>query len=153
MEVDSLNRISAPSPAATSAVTPKKPAANKNEAVNDGEQQRTAMSAKNGKSIQNGKPLDKTAISREDNSNEEIAQLDSDITEEFLQKTIERANKELLGAHRQFSYDVHEKTGQFMVKVIDLDTKEVIKELPPEKTLDAVAKMWELAGIFVDERK
>ena len=30
--------------------------------------------------------------------------------------------------------------------------KEVIKEFPPEETLDLIAKAWELAGIMVDKR-
>ena len=33
------------------------------------------------------------------------------------------------------------------------ETKEVIREVPPEKTLDMIAKVWELAGILVDEKK
>ena len=39
------------------------------------------------------------------------------------------------------------------IKIIDKDTKEVIKEVPPEKTLDMIAKVWELAGILIDERR
>ena len=32
-------------------------------------------------------------------------------------------------------------------------TKEVIKEFPPEKTLDMIAKVWEMAGLMVDEKR
>ena len=32
-------------------------------------------------------------------------------------------------------------------------TKETIKELPPEKTLDMIAKVWEMAGSMVDEKR
>ena len=32
-------------------------------------------------------------------------------------------------------------------------TKETIKEFPPEQTLDMIAKVWELAGIMVDEKR
>ena len=39
------------------------------------------------------------------------------------------------------------------IKLVDRDTKEVIKELPPEKTLDMIAKVWEMAGILVDEKR
>ncbi|MBE5874939.1 MAG: flagellar protein FlaG, partial [Lachnospiraceae bacterium] len=39
------------------------------------------------------------------------------------------------------------------IKIVDRTTKEVIKELPPEKTLDMIAKVWELAGIMVDEKR
>jgi flagellar protein FlaG len=40
-----------------------------------------------------------------------------------------------------------------MVKVMDKEDGKVIREIPPEKTLDLVAKLWELAGILVDERR
>lgn len=39
------------------------------------------------------------------------------------------------------------------IKIVDKETKEVIKEFPPEKTLDMIAKVWEMAGIMVDERR
>ena len=39
-----------------------------------------------------------------------------------------------------------------IVKLIDKETKEVIKEVPPEKILDLVAQIWDLVGILVDER-
>ena len=35
----------------------------------------------------------------------------------------------------------------------DVDTDEVIREIPPEKSLDMLQKMWEMAGILVDERR
>ena len=40
-----------------------------------------------------------------------------------------------------------------MVKVIDKDTDEIIREIPSEKVLDMVAKMWELNGLLVDEKR
>jgi flagellar protein FlaG len=39
------------------------------------------------------------------------------------------------------------------IKLVDKETKEVIKELPPEKTLDMIAKVWEMAGLLVDEKR
>ncbi len=39
-----------------------------------------------------------------------------------------------------------------MVKVIDVTTDEIIREIPPEKILDLVAAIWEVSGIIVDER-
>lgn len=84
---------------------------------------------------------------------DKIAASDSKLTPDFLQKTIDKANKHLFGSNHELSYSVHEKTGQYMIKIVDTDTKEIIREIPPEKTLDAVAKMWELAGILIDEKK
>ena len=39
-----------------------------------------------------------------------------------------------------------------MVKIIDITTDEIIREIPPEKILDIVAGLWELSGLLVDER-
>ncbi|HHY59133.1 MAG TPA: flagellar protein FlaG [Clostridia bacterium] len=74
------------------------------------------------------------------------------VTEEEVIKAIERANKSLEGVYTQFEFTIHEKTREIMVRVIDRETGELIREIPPEKILDLIAKMWELAGILVDEK-
>lgn len=76
-----------------------------------------------------------------------------DISERMLIKTIEKANKELVIANRALEFSVHEKTKEIIVRVIDVETKEVIREIPSEKILDLLANMLELAGILVDERR
>ena len=55
-------------------------------------------------------------------------------------------------AHSEAVFGIHEATNRVTIKIIDKDSREVIKELPPEKTLDMIAKVWEMAGILVDER-
>jgi flagellar protein FlaG len=49
-------------------------------------------------------------------------------------------------------FDLHEATGRTMVKVIDRETEEVIREFPPEKVLDLAAKMEEMLGILFDQK-
>jgi len=75
------------------------------------------------------------------------------ISERAVVKAIEKANKALVMTKTQLEFSIHEKTKEIMVKVIDSDTKEIIREIPPEKILDMVAKMLELTGILVDERR
>ena len=50
-------------------------------------------------------------------------------------------------------FGIHEETNRVMIKMVDKDTKEVIKEFPAEETLDLIAKAWDLAGIMVDEKR
>ena len=69
---------------------------------------------------------------------------------EQLKKAVEQLNKSM--PHSEAIFGFHEETNRVMIKIVDKDTKEVIKELPPEKTLDMIAKVWELAGMFLDER-
>ena len=74
------------------------------------------------------------------------------IGERKLIEAIEKANQTLRGVNTNFEFTIHEQTKEIMVKVINSETNEVIREIPPEKILDLVAKIWELAGILVDER-
>ncbi len=78
---------------------------------------------------------------------------ESEINEDQVKKAVETANKALEGSFTSFKISVHEKTNRIMVKVVDKQTHEVIREFPPEKILDLMAKLWELAGIIVDERR
>ncbi|MDO3412075.1 flagellar protein FlaG [Saccharibacillus sp. CPCC 101409] len=74
------------------------------------------------------------------------------IGDEQLMKAIDRAVKALQGPETTLEINIHEKTHQLMVKVLNKENGEVIREIPPEKTLDLVAKMMEIAGILVDKR-
>jgi flagellar protein FlaG len=73
-------------------------------------------------------------------------------SEEDVIGIIEKANKNFIAYDRRFEFSIHEVTKQIMVKVIDANTDEVIRELPPEKVLDMVAALWEVAGILVDRK-
>lgn len=70
-----------------------------------------------------------------------------------LVTAIEEANKKLMGVNKKFSYEVHDKTNKIIVKIMDANTGEIVKEIPPEKELDMIAKMKELVGILVDETR
>jgi flagellar protein FlaG len=74
------------------------------------------------------------------------------IGEQHLIEAIEHANQTLKGADKRFEFSIHEGTKEIMVKVINDETEEVIREIPPEKILDMVAMMWEMAGLLVDRK-
>jgi flagellar protein FlaG len=76
----------------------------------------------------------------------------NEVADELIINAIKAANKQLLGVNTELHYGVHEKTNQIMVKVVDKETGDIIREVPPEKTLDLFAKILELAGLLVDER-
>lgn len=70
---------------------------------------------------------------------------------EQIRKAVEKLNKNM--QHSEAIFGIHEGTNRVMIKIVDRESKEVIKELPPEKTLDMIAKVWELAGIMIDEKR
>ena len=71
---------------------------------------------------------------------------------EQLKSAIAKFNKSLT-TNTEAVFGIHDKTQRVMIKIIDKDTKKVVKEFPPEKTLDMLVKMWEMAGILVDEKR
>ena len=70
---------------------------------------------------------------------------------EKIRKAVETLNKKMSNSEAVFGF--HEDTNRVTIKIVDKSTKEVIKELPPEKTLDMIARVWEMAGILIDERR
>ena len=70
---------------------------------------------------------------------------------EAIKKAVEEMNKKMANSVAQFG--IHEETNHITIKIVDKETKKVIKELPPEKTLDMIAKVWEMAGLLVDEKR
>lgn len=74
------------------------------------------------------------------------------MNDEMLSKAISQANKSLAPRNRSIERAIHEVTHTVMYTIKDTKTNEVIAEFPPKKIQDMIAKMWELAGLFVDEQ-
>lgn len=76
--------------------------------------------------------------------------------EEIDKETVEEAVESINGAiehiNRGLRFSVHEDTQRIMVKVVDMVTQEVIKEIPPEDVLDTAARIREAIGLLIDER-
>lgn len=68
-----------------------------------------------------------------------------------LKNAVSDLNKQLKNTEAVFG--VHDKTNRITIKIVDRTTKEVLKEYPPEQTLDIIAKVWEIAGLMVDEKR
>jgi len=75
------------------------------------------------------------------------------LSDEQFKKALERAFKAMDGRSTSIQFSIHEKTHQIMVKVMDKESGEVIREIPPEKSLDFLAKVQEMMGLFVDVRR
>ena len=74
-------------------------------------------------------------------------------SDEQFMKMLDRAFKVLDGRNTSIQFQVHDKTNQLVIKVADRDTGEVIREIPPEKSLDFLAKVQEMLGLIVDVRR
>ena len=75
------------------------------------------------------------------------------IDPEKVKRAVASMNQKIKQTHTSFQFSYHEETHRISIKVIDDDSQKVIREIPPEKTLDMIAKSLELAGILVDEKR
>jgi flagellar protein FlaG len=49
-------------------------------------------------------------------------------------------------------FSMHDESGRTMIKVVEKDTGDLIRQIPPEEVLDLVARMGDVLGILFDER-
>ena len=92
------------------------------------------------------------AKSAESNANQnDNNQQDEEKNFENIKKAVDNLNKNM--KNTSAIYGIHEGTNRVTIKIVNKQTKEVIKELPPEKTLDMISRVWEMAGMLVDEKR
>ncbi|HSV30819.1 MAG TPA: flagellar protein FlaG [Atribacteraceae bacterium] len=74
-----------------------------------------------------------------------------EIPEEKVAEVARVLNQVLAILDIEARFSVHEKSREIMVTLLNRDTKEVIRQIPPEKVLDMLAQLKELVGILFDE--
>lgn len=95
----------------------------------------------------------KTSGSNEYYSDQDRKQKENPATEDQIMKAINKANNTLKHNRTRAEFSYHDKINRVSIKILDEDTNEVIKEIPPEEALEMIEKMWELAGLFLDEKR
>lgn len=91
------------------------------------------------------------AENTQENENDEGARTGNKPSESTIRQAISDINKKI-NPNTIAEYGYHEKTNRVTIKIVDKDTDKVIKEFPADETLDMIAKVWELAGMFLDEK-
>ena len=72
--------------------------------------------------------------------------------EDNLGNAVDKLNKAAVVFDRSLKFQIHEKTHQTVVSVIDTATKKVIREIPSKEALDMVAKMEDYLGLIFDKK-
>lgn len=78
--------------------------------------------------------------------------IELNVNKEKLDKVINDFNRILEHSHTELKYIYHEKLQQYYVTLVNEQTKETIREIPPKKLLDIYASMKEYLGLFVDNK-
>ena len=74
------------------------------------------------------------------------------VSKEKLEEAVKSINEFLNIQQKASKFVFHEGLGEYYVQLVDAETQEVIKEIPPEKLLNAFYEMKKLAGMIIDEK-
>lgn len=72
--------------------------------------------------------------------------------EDNLGNAVDKLNKAAAVFDRSLKFQIHEKTHQTVVSVIDTATNKVIRQIPSKEALDIVAKMEDYLGLIFDKK-
>ena len=109
------------------------------------------VTSKETRKEENIRPQPKKIIREEESKDTESKisfQERNKIDREKLEKVMEQLRSNLPNAEAK--YDIHEGTDRIMIKLVDKETNEVIKEIPDEKLLDIIAKCQQVSGVLLD---
>lgn len=91
---------------------------------------------------------DVNGIQQGNNSNS-----DQKINEKDVKNAVDKLNDFLKDDETHAEYSYHDKLKHdLIIKIVDDKTGQVIKEIPPKKILDMIAKMCEMVGILIDKK-
>lgn len=89
----------------------------------------------------------KTPVSKQDDNGGS----EQPLSEKEQQRRMSRLQDTLKNHNIEISYN--DEVNRYSIKVLDSESKEVVKEIPSEKTLEMFARMLEIEGILVDEKR
>ena len=123
----------------------------KSSTVSTSAAQKVSSSEATMKEIQNSKVQQVQTQTRVDNAKAHEESKEA-ISKEQLEKAVNTMNDFLEVQHKASKFVFHEGLDKYYVKLVDSETEEVIKEIPPERLLDAFYEMQKLTGMIVDEK-
>nr|WP_232509588.1 flagellar protein FlaG [Parageobacillus thermoglucosidasius] len=94
-----------------------------------------------------GTALMQKIMEQQSERNEEVQ-----VSKKKVEEVTNKLNEFLEIHNRSLKFILHEELKQYYVQVIDSDTNEVIREIPPKKLLDAFYTMQKFLGMIVDEK-
>jgi flagellar protein FlaG len=73
-------------------------------------------------------------------------------SKEKVQELVENMNQFLTSSNTHLKFVFHDQLKEYYVTIVNDETDEVIKEIPPKKLLDIYAAMANYLGILVDKK-
>ncbi len=121
----------------------EKPTVSNKEVAQSAEMQKVATSQ--------AKNLRVTPEKKGKNVRSHVKEIANEDLEKQMQDIIAEINKRIT-TNTEVSFSIHDASNKLNVKIIDKDTKKVIREWPSEKSLDLLAKAIDKESIILDTK-
>ena len=69
----------------------------------------------------------------------------------MLEKAVKDLSQGVQNLQRSLQFSIDESSGRTVIKVVDKDTKEVIRQIPEEQVLELAARLDKNAGVLVKD--
>ncbi|MHA6481280.1 flagellar protein FlaG [Paenibacillus sp. strain BS8-2] len=77
----------------------------------------------------------------------------SEADKDKLHKEVEKVNEQLQAQNHSLRFKFSDKAEQFYVEVVDTRTQEVIDSIPGKHMIELAAKLKDMIGFFIDEKR
>lgn len=71
--------------------------------------------------------------------------------EQEVKTVVGQLNDVIRAFNTKIKFDIDEKTDQIIVKIIDAETQEVIRQIPPPELLNIAARIEEMSGLLFNQ--
>lgn len=75
----------------------------------------------------------------------------AELSMDKLQDAVEKMNELMQNGRRSLNFSVDDSTEKVVIKVMDLDTDEVVRQIPTEETLKFAEYLEGMVGLIFDE--
>jgi len=102
---------------------------------------------------QNVEALDKKQLQKSQQEQIQKKQQESmELPQDVLNKAVEDLNKKFEMLNSQLKVETDEDTGMRVIKIVDKETNQVIRQIPPEVMLKIAKYLDEVAGLLFNEK-
>ena len=75
-----------------------------------------------------------------------------DYKKQKIEEAVDKVNRQVLQLSREIHFSVDKSTDRVVIKVIDLKTNEVIRQIPSEEILNLAEHLGKFEGLLVKEK-
>lgn len=100
----------------------------------------------------NGVAAQQVATLNDRNNAVQQSQAGVEVSAEKLQATVEKMNELMKESDRSLQFSVDDSSERVVIKVVDLQTEEVIRQIPTEETLKFSEFLEGMVGMIFDEQ-